>query len=112
MDTLVEGNRCAKQRLERHRAGLMRGLPQTLRIHKGEGRHRRMCLRSINERDAFLRRQRDRLELVLLEHRGRGARLAAVYQLALADHRQREMREWREVAAGADAALLRNGRMQ
>ena len=41
-----------------------------------------------------------------------GPRVAAATERAFADQRQREMRERREIAARADAALLRDGRIE
>ena len=77
--------------------------------HERERGDRGVRLRAVDERDALpSARARPARVPALREHRRRGARALAAAQLALADEREREMRERREIAARADAPLLRD----
>ena len=88
----------------------MRGGPERARIADRERRDGRVRLRAVDEGDALFRRERERREAGLGEHRRGGAGAVATMEFALADEREREMRERREVAARADGPLLGNGR--
>ena len=111
VDLREEARPRALQRLERERAGDVGGLREPARAHEAERAERGHELRAVDEREALLRLQRHRLEP------DRGERLArreaarpSTERLALADERQREMRERREVAARADRAAARHVR--
>ncbi len=96
------------QRLERHRAREVGGAREPTRAHEAEREGRRHELRAVDQREAFLRLEHDRLEPDARERLGAGQALAVDERLALADERQREMRERREVAARADRAARGN----
>ena len=80
------------------------------RAHEAERRHRGHELRAVDQREPFLRLQPNRLEADGCERLGAAEQLAVDPRLALPDERQREMRERREVAAGADRATRRDVR--
>ena len=100
----MEARARALQRLERERAGEVGDAREPPRPHERERGHRGHELRAVDQREALLRREPHRLEP------GRGERLGAAQQraleprLALADERQRQVGERREVAARADRA--------
>jgi hypothetical protein len=71
-----------------------------------------MCLSSIDEGDALLGPELQRSQARHGKHFGCRASAIALPQLALANQGQRKVCERREVAAGAYASLLRDGRMQ
>jgi len=75
-------------------------------------RERGRDLRAVDQRQAFLGRQRERREADRAQRRvGRHA-LAVLPELALADQRQRQVGERRQVARGADRALRGDPRHQ
>ena len=111
MNLRQEARARALQRLERERAGDVGGLRETLRARiEPERAERGHELRPVDEREPFLRLQPHRLEPDRLERRRPGQPPPVDPGLALADQRQREMGERREVAAGADRAPARNVR--
>ena len=67
-------------------------------------------LRAVDEREALLRLQAHRLEPDRRERLAARAAGAVDRRLALADQRQREVRERREIAARADRAAARHAR--
>ena len=67
-------------------------------------------LRAVDQRQALLRLQPDRLEPGARERLAARQPLAVEPRLALADERQREVRERREVAGRADRAARRDDR--
>ena len=71
---------------------------------------RRHELRAVDQREPFLRDEPDRLEPGALERLAAVEQLALEPRLALADERQREVRERREVAGRADRAARRHVR--
>ena len=82
------------------------------RVDKSDQRDAGVRLRAVDERDALLRREHDRLGADLPQHFCAGSSRSPVQQRSFADQREREMRERREVAARADASLLRDRRVQ
>jgi len=66
-----------------------------------------MTLRPVDERDALLGTELDRLQTRGLERLGSALALALVDGLAFADEDERRVREWREVARRADASVPR-----
>jgi hypothetical protein len=98
------------QRLERERARAVRGAREPARAHERERALRRHELRAVDQREALLRGEPDRLEADARQRLEPGQPLALDERLALADERQREMRERREVTRGADRAARRNDR--
>src|SRR5258705_4840601 len=112
LDALVERDRRAEQRFQRHCAGDVSALPEAVCVNDRERRRRRVRLGTVDEDDPFFRAELDGPETVLPQHIGGRTTPVAVPQLALADQREREMRQWSQVAAGPDAALLRYRRMQ
>src|SRR5581483_7349542 len=65
-------------------------------------------LRPVDEREPLLRLERHGLEAGPHERLAAGQPLACEPRLSLADERQREMRERREVAGGSDRAAARH----
>jgi uracil-DNA glycosylase len=98
------------QRLDRESACDVRSAREPPGADEAEREHRRHELRPVDEREPFLRGEADRLEAGACKRRGAGKSLAADPRLALADERQCEMRERREVARGADRAARRHDR--
>ena len=89
----------ALQRLERERARAVGGLREPPRAHERERALRGHELRAVDQRQPFLRDQPHRLEPGALERVGAVEQLAVEPCPSLADERQREVRERREVAA-------------
>ena len=95
----VDGQRADHQRRFEHR--LER--EQRVQPQRGAG------LRAVDQRQALLRAQHQRRDACLAQHLGgRPAVGAGDEELAFAEQRQRHVRERREVAGGADAALARH----
>lgn len=67
-------------------------------------------MRAVDEREAFLRAQRYRLQTRPFECGGAGHALVAEVRFAFADERKRHMRQWCEIAAGSDGTLARDDR--
>ena len=112
---LVVGPVGAEQRLDRQRAGDVGGLHQQLRVMHREREHRLHRLGAVDQRQALLGRELQRLDPVLGQHlRGRAALrpVARPAQPSLADQRLGQVRELGEVAGGADRALAGNDREQ
>ena len=98
------------QRLDRDRAGDVRGPRQPSRPHEPEREHRGHELGAVDEREPLLRLQLHGLETDPRERVRARQPLAVDPRLPFADERQREMRERREVARGADRATARHDR--
>jgi hypothetical protein len=115
LDPLVVGAVGAQQCLHRQCARDVGGRDQKLGVVHGERQQCLHRLRAVDQRQAFLRRQHQRLDPVLGEHlRGRAAAadLASEPQPALADQRLGEVGELRQVPRRADGALARDHRQQ
>ena len=111
VDSLVEGDRCAKQRLERHRARDVGGTPESARVDERDECYGRVRLGSIDQGDAFLRREDDRLGADLTQELRRRILGIPLDQRSLTDESEAEMREGRQITARPHAPLLRNGRI-
>ena len=111
---LVDGRNEARpralKRLDRERARDVGGLREPARAHDAERAERRHELRAVDQREALLRLEPDRCEADRGECFAPGHARAVGPRLALADERKREVRERREVAAGADRTAARHVR--
>ncbi len=104
VDRRVEARPRALERLERERAGEVGDAGEPSRAHEREGGHRGHELRAVDQRQTLLRRQRDRLEPRGGERVGAAVERPGEPRPTLADERQGQVRERREVAARADRA--------
>ena len=84
--------------------------PEHLRVVHQQREHRRLRLGAVDEGEALLRRESIRREPGRGQRGAAGTRRPVVEDLALAHERQRDVAERRQVAAGADASLLRHRR--
>src|SRR5438094_6216531 len=98
----------ALQRLERHGARDVRGPREPVRPDEAERPHCGHELRPVDERQPLLRLEHGRLEPDLDERVAAGEALPVDPGLALADERQRQVCERREVAARADRTSTRD----
>ena len=105
---LVEGDGRAEQGFQRHRArdvGEARepgGAPERERAHGGER------LRSIEQREAFLRCQADGFDAGALQGGAARHALAAIDRFAFADDAERQVGERGQIAGSAHRALRRD----
>ena len=99
------------KRLDAHRPDDARGPDQAVRVGQDERPDRAHHLGPVEERQAFLGLERERLEAGFAQREHRRHERAADLHLAPTDERQRQVRERREVAGGADAPLLGHDRM-
>src|SRR5258705_4651562 len=104
LDALVERDRRAEQRLQRHCTGEVRALPEAVCVNDRECRRRRVRLGTVDEDDPFFRAELDGPETMLPQHIGGRTTAVAVPQLALPDPCEREMRPGSQGAACTDAA--------
>ena len=81
-----------------------------LRAHDAEGRHRRHELRAVDEGQALLARQANRLEAYRPERGGSVQELTVHDGLPLPHERERQMSERRKVAARPDRSARRHPR--
>ena len=111
MNALVEGHGSSEQRFQRHCARDVgescepRGSPESQRADSGQR------LRSVEQREPFLTFEVQRVDRGAAQRLASGQPFSTIDRLALADRAQREVRERREIPAGADGALLRNHRV-
>ena len=115
LDPLVVGPVGAEQRLDRQRAGQVGRLDQHAAVVDREGQQRLHRLGPVDQRQALLGGQRQRLEPVGGQHLGgreAAGRAAGDAQQALADQRLSQMRELGQVTGGAHRALARDHRQQ
>ena len=92
------------QRLERERAGEVRGPGEPARADERQRRHRRHELRPVDQREPLLRRESDRLEPGGGERVLTGEEGPVEPRLPLADERKRQMRERCEIPTCPDRA--------
>ena len=92
-------------------AGEDRAREQVFRREQRLERERGRDLRAVQQREPFLRSELERLDTGGLERRDAILFLALHAHAALADQRERQVRERREVAGGADRALRRHDGM-
>ena len=99
------------QSFSRHRADHVRGRREDLGVVKREATDRAHDLRPVDQRDALLRPKLDGLQSRRLERICSAPACALVDRLALADEDERGVRERREIARRAHAAVPRDRRM-
>ena len=112
---LVVGPVGAEQGLDRQRAGRVRGLDQHVGIMHREREQRLHGLGAVDQRQALLGSEGQRLEPALGQHLGGWAaprRVAGPAQPPLADQRLGQVGELGQVAGGPDGALARDHRQQ
>ena len=110
VDPLVERRRRAAERLEAHGRRAHRGPPEHLGVVHQQRQHRGLGLRAVDEREPFLRREAERREPGGRQRGGGRRAPPRLEHLPLAHQDQRHVTQRRQVAAGADAALLRHQR--
>ena len=101
----------AQQGLDAHRPDDARGPDQSVRVGQDERPDRTHHLGPVEERQAFLGLERQRLEAGFAQRQHRRHERAADLHLAPADEGQRQVRERREVPGRPDAPLLGDDRM-
>ncbi len=94
----------------RERAGDQRGAKHALDREQSGERFRQRELGAVEQREAFLGPERDRLEPGMLERGCRRHAFAGEIGLADSEHGRRHVRERREIAGGADRPLARDHR--
>ena len=105
---LVEGDGRAEQRFQRHRARHVgkarepRGAPERERSHSGER------LRSIEQRQAFLRFQADGLDARALQSNQTRQALPAIHRFPFADHAERQVGKRRQISRRTHRTLRRD----
>jgi hypothetical protein len=110
VDALIERRVASAKRFRGHGRSDIGELAELLRFAYGDGAISGHHLRAVHQRQALLRGEAQRLESGLLE-RERGIHHGVpIEDLPLADERQHEMRERREVPAGADGTARRDDR--
>ena len=112
VDLRQEARARALQRLERERARDVGDLGEPPRPHEPERAERGHELRAVDEREPLLRLEPIGSSPTRASASRAGQELAVDPRLALADERQREVRERREVAARADRAAARDVRQR
>src|SRR5438270_321592 len=111
MDAFIESDGRAAQCFKRHRACHVRHTRQILGAMKCETTDGSHSLRAVQKRETFFSFQLDRLNASAIERINARHPLALVERFALTDDGQRQMREWRKIAARADGAFLWNQRI-
>ncbi len=110
VDLGQEAGARALQRLERECASDIRRLRQPARPRQAERAERGHELRAVHERQALLGLQPDRLEAGRRQRFGARKQAPVEPGLALANQRQRKVREWRQVTARPDRPAARHAR--
>ena len=98
VDARIKRAVAAAGRVDGHRADHERRFEHRLERQQRVERERGRDLRAVDEREPFLGGERERRDASGAQHVGRGTTDAVDDELALADQRQREMRERRQVA--------------
>ena len=106
----IERFRRTLERIDRQRAGRDRRGEHALAEEQGVERQRSARLRAVDQGEAFLWAELKRFQPKPLERGGRADDLTRHVDAAIAHQRRDQMRERREVAASADAALAGNER--
>ena len=106
----VERRIAAEARVDRQRARDERRRHRPFRGEQSGQRERGRNLRSVQEREPFLRRKFDRLQARGRQRRGARQQLPVHARLAFADQHRRKVRERRQIARCADGSLPRNAR--
>ena len=112
MNARIEWRVGAARRVGRQRAGHQRGVVEVFRFEESGQRIGCRELRAVQQRQAFLRAQHQRLQAGIGQCRRRRHADIADQHVANADHRRRHVRERREIAGGADRALAGDHRRQ
>ena len=107
----IEGGGRAHQRLQRDRSGQIGNLRHAQAARHRQPAHSGHRLGAVQQRQALLGRQNQRLQARPAQRLASGHPLAFVKRLALADHHQRQMSQRRQIPARAHRTLLRNHRM-
>ena len=111
MDAFVERHVRASQGVERERADHVRRIGQDFSRQQRQDSHRQHRLRAVDQGDGLLGLKHQRLDLSAPHGVGGGNALALFVQaLALADQRQRQVRQRSQIATGSNAALRRHHR--
>jgi hypothetical protein len=115
LQALVERPARSLQRLEAHRPCDVRGARQPLGIEQRERPERRHHLRAVDQGEPFLCFENDRRQPGARQDVGRRsvrglARSVPKPGLAFPDHRERDVRERREIARGSDRSARRHAR--
>src|ERR1700737_2380578 len=105
MNTRIEGSRRTAQAVDGHGADEVGRFDQIFSLQKLKAADRQHRLSAIQERDALLGCQHDRLELSALQRLGAGILDAIEFRLALADQDERDVSQRRKVATCSHAAL-------
>ena len=115
MDARVERPVAAARGVDGQRADHERRFEHRLEGEQRMQRQRGAGLRAVDQRQAFLRAQHQRRDAGLAQHVGGRSTAggssgsgSGLEELAFAEQRQRHVRQRREVARGADAALARH----
>ncbi len=108
----IEGVVAPLERLERAGARDVGGGRQRLRLQERERPDREDHLGAVDQRQPFLRLQPEGLDPDPAQGVGRRHPRAAQPHLPLSDEAERQVRQRRQVAAGADRALLRDDRQE
>ena len=111
MDARVEGGRRAAQGFERHGSGEIGERGKSVRCDECERPYSAHGLGAVQKREALLRLQLQWLDTSLRKGGGGSQTLAAKEDFALSDQTEREMREWREIAACAYRSARRDDRV-
>ena len=111
VDARIEGAGRSFRRVDRQRARHQRGGVQIVDGEQVPQRQRRRGLRAVEQRQAFLGGERDRLESGALQALGGAAvRVPSHSTSPMPNNTADKMRERREIAAGADRTLGRHAR--
>ncbi len=102
----VVGLEVREERLERHGAGDLGLLQPPVDVVEVDGAHRRQEVRAVDRGEAVAGHQAGNGNPRLLHGDLSRQPLAPVRRLALPEEKERHLRHRREVAAGADGALL------
>jgi hypothetical protein len=101
----------AQQALDGHRGGDVGGREQVVQVGQGEDQHPQHAVGAVDERQALLGLEGQRRDAGLAEGLGgRAGDAVGVDDLALADQRERAVGQRREVARGAERAVLAHHR--
>jgi len=107
-DARIEGDRAAAKRVERERGGDVSRIGGNFGVAQGESEKSEHGLGAVEEREAFLGVQHERVDSRCAKGFGAGHAAAFENGFAFADGDEREMRERREIAGSADGALRRD----
>src|SRR5882672_211926 len=110
-DARVECGGASAQRVKRECRGHVGGVDENLRLAQSERQERQHSLRSVQQRDSFLRLEHERRDARLAQRLAPRNALAVENSFALADDYLRQVRQRREIAGCPYGALRGNHRM-